>query len=200
MTAPVLPIVWSYRRSFLFVTCLTFAVLAAAIFALPKPRVAVRSAIEIGVINKRMEPLDSPADVAKRISGVYGPAALLAMAAKGVPPAILGSLQNPGVDAIGRTVVVVSNVDPGAENEAKEFQGAIFDEIIGQQGPRAKALRDDLAAKITLAKTASGDLDQDAKGLAKQIERLGALSDDLRSQIEEQRAYLTTFYLSLIHI
>lgn len=134
--------------------------------------------------------------MAKRISSVYGPAALVAMAAKGIPPSILGSLQNPGVETIGPTVVVISTVDPSAENEAKEFQGAIFDQIMKQQAPRAKALRGDIAEKIALAKSTSGDLEQEVSGTVKQIERFSTLSDDLRSQIEEQRAYLATLYKS----
>ena len=134
MTAPVLPIVWSYRLSFLFVTCLTFIVLAFVIFTLPRHALRFDQRSKSALVNKKQEPLEPPREWRRRILSVYSPAALVAMAEKGIPPSILGALQNPSVESIGRSVVIVSTVDPGLENEAKEFQEAIFDQIVKGAG------------------------------------------------------------------
>ena len=114
----------------------------------PRPRhfhaaqatgVTVRSSIEIGsvAVGDRLEAIEPPENIARRIPSVYGPAALLAMANKGVSPATLGALQNPSVESIGRSVVVVSTIDPGHEKEAKEFQDTAADLVIKELGPRA---------------------------------------------------------------
>ena len=193
--APILQIVWSHRRPFLFVMCLTLLALAIFIFMLPK-RATVRSSIEIGsaVIGDKQEPFEPPEFVAKRIPSVYGPAALLAMANKGIAPLILGALQNPSVESIGRSVVVVSVVDPSLEKEAKEFQKAIADHVIKELAPRARALRESIAARNSLAKGALGNLDQQVKDDTTEIERTNALADDLRSQLEKQRVALAGLY------
>jgi len=195
MPAPILQIVWSHRRPFLFVMCLTLLALAIFIFMLPK-RATVRSSIEIGsaVIGDKQEPFEPPEFVAKRIPSVYGPAALLAMANKGIAPLILGALQNPSVESIGRSVVVVSVVDPSLEKEAKEFQKAIADHVIKELAPRARALRESIAARNSLAKGALGNLDQQVKDDTTEIERTNALADDLRSQLEKQRVALAGLY------
>jgi hypothetical protein len=195
MTAPVVQIVWLHRRLFLFVMCLTFLALAIVIVVLTK-RATVRSSIEIGsaVIYEKQEPFEPPEQVARQILSVYGPATLLAMAKKGTSPSILSALQNPNVESIGRSVVVVSTVDPSAENEAKEFQETIADHIIKELAPRARALREGIAAQISLATKASDNLEQQIKADTNEIERISALSDDLRGQLENQRPNLAALY------
>jgi hypothetical protein len=195
MTAPIVQIVWLHRRLFLFVMCLTFVALAILIFMLPN-RATVRSSVEIGsaVINEKQEPFEPPEQVARQILGVYGPATLLAMAKKGISPSSLSALQNPNVENIGRSVVMVSTVDPSAESEAKEFQETIADYIIKELAPRAHTLRESIAAQISLATKASDNLEQQIKANANEIERISALSDDLRGQLEKQRANLTALY------
>lgn len=195
MTAPSVQIVWLHKRLFLFVMCLTFVALAILIFMLTN-RTTVRSSIEIGsaVIRENPEPFEPPEHVARRILSVYGPATLLAMAKKGTSPSILSALQNPNVENIGRSVVMVSTVDPSLENEAREFQETIADQIIKELAPRARALRESIAAQISLATKASDDLEQQIKADANEIERISAVSDDLRGQLEKQRANLTALY------
>jgi hypothetical protein len=197
MTAPIIPIMWMHRRLFVAVMGLTFLALALVIFTRPERMlVTVRSSIEIGsaAIGEKQEPFESPELVARRITSIYGPATLLAMAKKGTSPSILSALQNPRVESIGRSVVVVNTIDPGAENEAKEFQEITADRIIKDLTPRARALRENIAAKIALATRASDNLEQQIKADANEIERVSALSDDLRSQLEKQRANLATLY------
>jgi len=195
MTALIMQIIWLRRRLFLLVMCLTFLALAIGIFAIPQ-RVTVRSSIEIGSTTtyEKQEPFEPPEQVARRIPSVYGPAALLAMAGKGTSPSILSALQNPNVESIGRSVVVVSTVEPSAENEAKEFQNALADQVIKQQAPRAQALRENIAANIASATKASDNLGQEVSSAVKEIERINALSDGLRGQIESQRGNLATLY------
>jgi hypothetical protein len=142
----------------------------------------------------KQEPFEPPEYVAKRIPSVYGPAALLAMANEGISPLILGALQNPSVESIGRSVVIASVINPSIENEAKEFQKATADLIIKELAPRARALRESMAARNSLVKRASDNLEQQIKDDTSEIERTSALADDLRSQLGKQRAALAALY------
>lgn len=175
--------------------CLTFIALAFVIFTLPK-RVTVRSSIEIGsaAVGDKQEAFELPENVARRIPSVYGPAALLAMANNGVSPLLLGALQDPSVESIGRSVVMVSTIDPSLEKEAKEFQETTADLVIKELAPRARALREAIAARIALATKASDNLEQQIKDDENEIERIGVLTDDLRGQLEKQRANLAALY------
>ncbi len=195
MTAPFSHIFWSHRSAFFLVMCLTFIALALAIFALPT-RATVRSSIEIGsaAVGDKQEPFEPPENITRRIPGVYGPAALLAMANKGISPATLGALQNPSVESIGRSVVIVSTIDPSLEKEAKEFQETAANLVIQELAPRARALRESIETRIALATKAADGLDQQTKDDANEIERLSALTDDLRGQLEKQRASLAALY------
>jgi len=195
MTAPILQIVWLHRRPFFFVMGLTFLALAVVIFMLPK-RATVRSTIEIGsaVIGEKQEAFEPPENVARRILSVYGPAALFATAGKGTSPSILSALQNPSVESIGRTVVIVSTIDPSFENEAKEFQETIADLITKELASRTQALRESITARISLAKRAADNLEQQIKADANEIDRISALSDDLQGQLQRQRASLGELY------
>jgi hypothetical protein len=195
MIAPVLQILWSQRRLFLIVTSLTFVALAIVIFTLPT-RATVRSAIEIGaaVVNDKPEPFESPEHVARRITTVNGPAALLAMAQKGISPLILNTLQNPSVESIGRSIVISSTIDPNGENEAKQFQEAIADQVIKDLEPPTRAWRENVASEMSIATKASDSLEQRIKADEDEIKRIGALGDDLQGQLENQRANLAKLY------
>jgi hypothetical protein len=195
MTAPILQIFWSHRVSFLIAMCLTFIALVFVIFTLPT-RATVRSSIEIGsaTVGDKQEAFESPENVARRISNIYAPAALLAMANKGVSPLILSGLQNPSVENIGRSVVIVSTIDPGLEKEAMEFQETTADLVIKELAPRTQALRESIATRSDLATKASDSLELQIKGDANEIERISAITDDMRGQIEKQRASLSALY------
>lgn len=196
-TTPVLQIVWLHRRAFLAVMCLAFLVLALAIFIVPLPkRVTVRSSIEIGstVINEKQEPFEPAEHIARRIYNVYGPAALLAMASRGISPSSLSALQDPSVDSIGRTVVMISTIDPLNENEAKVFHETTADLVTKELAPRARALRQDISARIDLATRIFDSLEQQILTDGKEIERIGTLSDDLRDQLQTQRTTLAALY------
>jgi len=195
MTAPILQIFWSHRVSFLVVMCLTFIALALVIFTLPT-RATVRSSIEIGsvAVGDKLEAIEPPENVARRISSVYGPAALLAMANEGVSPVILGALQNPSVESIGRSVVMVSTIGPDLEKAAKEFQETTADLVIKELAPRARALREGNETRIALATKAADNLEQQIKDDSNEIDRIGVLADDLRSQLGKQRENLAALY------
>ena len=175
--------------------CLTFIVLTLVIFMLPT-RATVRSSIEIGsvAVGDKQEALNPPDNVARQIPGIYGPTALLTMANKGISPPVLGVLQDPSVESIGRFVVIVSTIDPSLAKETREFQEIIADLVIKELAPHEQALRENLAARIALATRALDDLDQQIKLDASEIERINAVTDDLRSQIEQRRASLTALY------
>lgn len=181
--------------SFLVVICLTFIALAFVIFLLPT-RAAVRSSIEIGsvAVGDKLEAIEPPENIARRIPSVYGPGALLAMASKGVSPAILGALQNPSVESIGRSVVMVSTIDPGFEKEAKEFQKTTADLVIKELVPRTRALREGIDTRIALATKAADNLEQQIKDDSSEIDRIGVVADDLRSQLGKQRENLAALY------
>jgi hypothetical protein len=195
MTAPIVQIVWLHQRLFFFVVCLTFLALGIVAVMLPK-RATVRSAIEIGsaIINDRPDPFEPPEQVARQIPAIYGDTALLAMAKKGISPSILSALKNLSVESIGRSVVMVNTIDPSLENEAKEFQQTIADHIIEVLAARARALRESIAARISLATRASENLEQQIRADTREIERISALSDDLRGQLENERANLAALY------
>ncbi len=195
MNAPVLQIVWSHRRLFLGVMGATFLALAIGVFILVKPHATVRSAIEIGsvIVNGKQEPFEPAEQVARRITGVYAPAVLLAMARKGTSPSILSALQDSSVDNIGSTLVVISSVDAAAEEQARDFQQAIADQIAKDLALRAQVLHGGLANQVALATRASGTLEKQIAADAAEIERIDTLSDDLRGQIENRRADLARY-------
>jgi hypothetical protein len=189
-------VVWSYRRTFLLVTCFTFAVLSVGILTLLKRTSTVRSSIEIGsaVVGDKQEAFESPEYIAKRISSVLGPAALLIMAKEGTSPSILSALQNPRVESIGRSVVVTNTVDPGLESEAKQFQEITANRLIEELAQRAHALREAINVRISLAKEAFDDLQRQIKIHEVEISRISALIDDSQTQLEKQRADLARLY------
>jgi hypothetical protein len=191
MNAPLLQIIWLNRRLIVGVMCLTFLALTIGIFMLPKPGVMVRSAIEIGSDGK-LDPLELTDHVAKQLSSVYAPAVLLRMAKNGALLSVLSALKEVNVESAGRLVVLNSMVDPSAENAAREFQEAIDEQIIKRHAPRTLAIREDISSRIVLVTQASGDLEQQIRADNIEIDRITALSDDLRSQIENQRANLAT--------
>jgi|SRR5665213_1380508 len=195
MTAPILQIFWSHRVSFLIVMCLTFIVLAFVILTLPT-RATIRSSIEIGsaVIGEKQEAFEPPENIARRVPSVYGPSALATMAEKGVSALVLGALQNPTVESIGRSVVMVSTIDPSLEKEAKEFQESTAGLVIKELAPRAAALRANIVTRLALATKASDTLELQIKEDENEIKRIGTLTDDLRDQLEKQRASLAALY------
>jgi hypothetical protein len=193
----MLQIVWLYRRTFISVTALLFVALTIVItFSLPNQRATVQSSIEIGsaVIKAKQEPIEPPEMVAKLIPSVYAPAALLELASKGTSPLILSALQNPSVESIGRTIVVASIVEPNAENEAKEFQLTIANQIIKRQAQRLQVLRDGHAEQIAAATRISKLLEQEISDDVNELTRISTLSGDLQGQIENQRENLASLY------
>lgn len=195
MIAPIWQIFWSHRFSFLFVVSLAFGALALVIFTLPT-RATVRSSIEVGsvAVGDKLEAIEPPENISRRIPTVYGPGALLAMANKGVSPAILGALQNPSVESIGRSVVIVSSIDPALEKEAREFQETTANLVIKELAPRTRALREGIETRIALATKAADNLEQQIKDDSNEIDRIGVLADDLRNQLEKQRENLAALY------
>jgi hypothetical protein len=191
----MLQIICLRRRAFFSVMCLTFLACAIGIFTIPE-RATIRSSLEIGSadVDQKEEPLEPPEQVAQRIPAIYAPAALLAMAEKGTSPSILSALQYSRVDNIGRSVVVVSTVDPGIANETKEFQQTIADYIIKELAPRGRASSEAIATRIALATKASDNLQQQIEADSNEIDSISALTVDLRGQLEKQRANLAALY------
>ena len=72
-----------------------------------------------------------------------------------------------------------------------EFQETTADLVIKELAPRAQALRQSIAIRIALATKASDSLEQQIKDDVNEIERLSALTDDLRGQLERLRASLS---------
>jgi uncharacterized coiled-coil protein SlyX len=198
MVAPIIQIMWLNRRPFLWVMCVAFLALATIIFMLPK-RATVRSSVDIGsaVINEKQELFESPEYFARQIPSVYVPTALVAREKIGTPPPILSELQHPSVESIGRSVVLLSTVRAGAENDAKEFQKAIADQIIKQQAPREQVLRDRTAIRIASTTRSSEILKQEITATAKELEGINGLIADLRGQVESHRANLAILYQRL---
>lgn len=116
------------------------------------------------------------------------------MSGKGASPGTLAALQNPSVESIGRSVVILSNIDPALEEEAREFQEAAAALVINDLAPRARALRESIETRIALAKNAADTLERQIKDDADEIERISVLTDNLRSELEKQRASLATLY------
>jgi hypothetical protein len=189
----MLQIVWLYRRTFVSVMAITFVALAIVIFSQPK-LATIRSFVEIGsaVINEKQEPIEPPELVAKLIPSLYAPAALLELASKGTSS--LTALQSPSVENIGRFIVMTSTVEPNAENEAKEFQLAIANEIIKRQAARSQVLRDRTAERIASATKISNLLEQEISDNANELRRVSSLSDDLDGQTKNQRNNLAALY------
>ncbi|MCK1364157.1 hypothetical protein [Bradyrhizobium sp. 62] len=185
MTAPILQSVWSRRFLFLGVMGLTFAVLATAIFVMPK-RVQIRSSIEIGTA------VEAPDLVARRITGVYAPATLLAIAGKAKNPSVLASLQNPIVEGYGGSVLIVNTIPPHFESDAKAFQESITDRVMEDLAPRARALRENIASRIALGTKTSEELERQVKDTAREIERVDTFTSNLQRQLEPPQANLAT--------
>jgi hypothetical protein len=162
---------------------LTFAVLATAIFVMPK-RVQVRSSIEIGTA------VEAPDLVARRITGVYVPTTLLAIAEKTKNPSVLASLQNPNVEGFGSSVLIVSTIPPDLESDAKAFQASIIDQVVKDLAPRARALRENIASRVALGTKASENLERQVKDTSREIERIDVFTSNLQRQSEAHQANL----------
>jgi DNA repair exonuclease SbcCD ATPase subunit len=193
MTAPVPQIVWSYRRPFLWVMSVTFIVLAVAAFTLPSQLTDVRSSIDVGsvTINENQESIEPLYETLRRIARIYGPMALSELTKKGTPPSTITALRASEIENIGLSVMAVSTVDKDAENEAKEYQQSIADQIIKDQAPRAQAVRERLAERINLAQKAAGTLEQQIDADVKEVERIDAVSENLRNQIDRLQTDVT---------
>ena len=187
MNVPILQILSANRRLFLCVMCLTFAALAVGIFVLPRPRAIVRMSIEIGFINQTLQPLEPPEEVAKRISGIYVPMTLLAVAEKGTPSSVLAALQNTSVENVGRSLIVVTAINANAENDAKDFQEAIADQVIKEETSHAQLLHEEIGNQISSSRQATDNLNLQIRAIAKALERIRTLSGALRDQIESQK-------------
>ncbi len=194
MSAAVLQIIWLNRRLFVGVMCLTLLALTVGVLMLPKPRIMVRSSIEIGsaITSEKPEPLELADHVVKQISSVYAPAALLSKAKDGTSPSVLSALKDLNVESAGPSVVLNSIVDPSAEDAAREFQETVAQQIIKRHATRTQALRQDISARIVLATQVSSNLEQQIGADTIEIDRIAALTDDVRGQIENQRENLAT--------
>jgi hypothetical protein len=188
----MLQILWSLRRLFLWVTCLTFVILAAITFTLANQLATVRSSIEVGssVVNQKQEPFDPPDQVARQVSSVYVPTALSELEKKGASPSVLHSLRTTTVETVSRSLVLVSSIDARAENEAKEFHQSVADQIINAQSRRAQLMRDVITERIATARRRSINLSEQSDTAAREIDSINVLSKDLRGQIERERASL----------
>src|SRR4051794_11696505 len=118
LTESVLESLWLYRRTFFAVALGIFAVLIVFIFLIPK-NFAIRSSIEIGatLLNDKLEPLESPEQVARQINTSYLTAALLAAAQKGATPQALQTLQNTKAEAVGRAILLQAVAETSLEGE-----------------------------------------------------------------------------------
>ena len=86
---------------------------------------------------------------------------------------------------------MVSNVDPSLENEAKEFQEATVDQSQRSRHRARRTLRErHREGKPWLPRWPPTTSSKRSSAIGSEIDRIGALTDDLRSQIEEQRANL----------
>jgi hypothetical protein len=195
MTSPIYQILRSHLSLFLLVTCLTFLVLAIVIFMLPA-QTTIRSSIEIGstsILDSQFS-LATPENMARGIPSIFVPAALSAMAGKGVSPLVLDALRHPSVESIGDSVVIASTVSPSIQKEAKEFQETIADLIIKKLAPRERALREQIATQLTLSSKILDNLEQQIKDKASELERLEAIAGDLNGQVQRQQQTLTALY------
>jgi hypothetical protein len=192
ITDPMLQILWSLRRLFLWVMCLTFVILATITFTLTNQLATVRSSIEVGssTVNQKQEPFDPPDQVARQVSSVYVPTALSELEKKGASPSVLHSLRTTTVESVARSLVLVSTIDARAENEAKEFHQSIADQIINAQSRRAQLIRDVITERIATARRRSISLSEQSDTAAREIDSINVLSKDLRGQIERERASL----------
>ncbi len=195
ITTPILQILWSHRRSFVVVMCLTFITLAFLIFMRPNG-VTVRTSIDIGsaIVGGKQETFDITEGVARRISVIYGPVALLNMANKGTSKVILTALERPVLESIGRFVVIGSPIDPSFEKEAMEFQEAVAELVIKGIAARSYALRENNATRIVLTNKVADNLEQQIRENQNEINRLGALIDDLRALFEKKQEALAALY------
>jgi hypothetical protein len=198
MADSMLQIIKFHRRLLISILLGTFFVLAIIIFLTPKAYV-VRSSIEVGsaVIGNKQDWFEPPDQLAKQIASTYSSTALLAMAQNGLSPGTLVALANLKTQPIGRSVVMLSTVDASQENDAKQFQQNILDQVIKERAPHIKALRDYVVAKIASASRTSANFAEQIKAITDQIESSGARSSDLRKQAEISRAALAAKFQNL---
>jgi len=193
ITAPVLRIVRSYRRPFLWVMCISFIVLAVAAFALPKQLMIVRSAIDVGSVmtGEKPDPIEPLDQTLRRVTKIIGPKALSELAKKGTPASTIAALNTSEIENIGLSIVVLSTIDARYENETKEYQQSIADQIIRDQMPRVRALRETVAERIASAQRSTKTIDQLIDADAKEIERIDAFNENLQNRIDRARTDLT---------
>src|SRR3954464_5794950 len=123
LTESVLESLWLYRRTFFAIALGIFTFLTVLIFLIPK-NFAIRSSIAIGArLNNenKLEPLESPEQIARQINTSYVTAALLAAAQKGATPQALLTLHEARADAVGRAILLQAVAEASLEDESKDF-------------------------------------------------------------------------------
>jgi len=177
----------SYFLIFLGALGLTFLSLAVAIFVLIKPLVTVRSIVEIGFVfvQTRESNIEEPEAVVRLITAKYAPEALSAMVNKGVPAAVTNALATSTAENAGRSVMIVSTIDPAAENQAKEFQQKIIDQILQEETKRAQLVRERLRSRIGVTEKAVANLRQEADALVRTADDVDNVLADAKARKDE---------------
>jgi hypothetical protein len=185
-------IIRSQLRTFLFVSLGTLLVLSIVVFFIAKD-FAVKSSIEIGsaLVNDRLEPLEPPELVARQISLIYLPAALLALAQKGVSVSELDAIQNLKAEPVGRSVILYNIGEASLEELSKGLQQIIIDRVIKDRTAFVSAVRTGLDIKIDSARRTSADLLDQSKALVAEIEEAGLRAEAIRKQLDTNRTELS---------
>jgi hypothetical protein len=185
LTESVLESLWLYRRTFFAVALGIFATLTVLIFLIPK-NFAIRSSIEVGatLINDKLEPLESPEQVARQINSSYVTAALLAAAEKGATPQALVTLQNTKAEAVGRAILLQAVAETTLEGDSKDFQQTIIEQVIKDRVSFMQGMRDGFRIRIESARRSAAALEEQATLITRQLDDTAARRQSLQRQIE----------------
>jgi hypothetical protein len=195
LTESVLESLWLYRRIFFAVALGIFAILTVLIFLIPK-NFAIRSSLEVGatLINDKLEPLESPEQIAKQINTSYVTAALLAAAQKGATAQALLALQNTRAEAVGRAILLQAVAETSLEGESKDFQQTIIEQVIRDRTSFMQGIREGFNVKIESARRSAAGLEEQANLIKRHLDDTAGRSESLQRQIEAFRTELAGRY------
>jgi hypothetical protein len=193
MTTAMAQMVRSHLLMFLGLWGVTFLVLGAIAFTVPKQLTVVRTSIDVSYVEiaDKQTPLEAPEQVVRRIARVYGAVALSDLKKAGASPQTIAELGLPDVEVAGLTLLIVNTVDLRIENETKAFQQSIANQIIKAQAPRVLAIHRALEDRITATESMIDTMAEQIAALSKEIENIDGSGTDLGNQIEQQQSSLT---------
>jgi hypothetical protein len=104
------------------------------------------------------------------------------------------TLQKTRADAVGRAILLQAVAEASLENESKDFQQKIIEEVIKDRIPFIQGTRDGFNVKIESARRGAAALQEQANLITRHLDNAAARSQGLQKQIDAFRTDLADRY------